>query len=324
MSVFAFDGAWYTLPATDEIREAFDPKSGFEYKCQGHYPQCLVSTAYDVFRRLPVARTVVAANSSEREQVKELLHHIPPNNLLLFDRGYPSYELLHHINENYTGYYIFRCISSETFPAVKEFVASKEEEDIIYIKPSRKGTAKYPKHLRKSLPSIQLRVIRMTAPDGGQSVLLTNLLDSKDISKESIIRLYWKRWEIESYYRDEKIYLQVETFHSKNVNGIRQELFAAITMAVIAPILMVAVSTEHDEQVAQPQFKNAVLTIANEAVVMTPQNPRKAVKIFKEILREIWRVRYYPPKTPRPNQPRVTKKAQNKWINKRAQRLNSS
>ena len=94
MSVFAIDGAKYTLPATDEIREEFDPKSGFEYKCQGHYPQCLVSTAYDVFRRIPVARTVVAANSSEREQVKELLKHIPANNLLLFDRGYPSYELL--------------------------------------------------------------------------------------------------------------------------------------------------------------------------------------------------------------------------------------
>jgi hypothetical protein len=65
MSVFAFDGAWYTLPATDEIREEFDPKIGFEYKCQGHCPQCLVSTSYDVFRRLPVARTAVAASTGQ-------------------------------------------------------------------------------------------------------------------------------------------------------------------------------------------------------------------------------------------------------------------
>ena len=29
---------------------------------------CLVSTVYDVFRRLPLARTVVPVDSSEREQ----------------------------------------------------------------------------------------------------------------------------------------------------------------------------------------------------------------------------------------------------------------
>jgi hypothetical protein len=71
MSVFAIDGSKYTLPATTEIRKEFDPKSGFQYKNKGHYPQCLVSTAYDVFRRLPVARTIVPVNSSEREQVKQ-------------------------------------------------------------------------------------------------------------------------------------------------------------------------------------------------------------------------------------------------------------
>lgn len=63
-SVFAFDGSKYDLPATAEIRKAFDPKSGLQYSGKGHYPQCLVTTAYDVFRRLPIARTVVPANSS--------------------------------------------------------------------------------------------------------------------------------------------------------------------------------------------------------------------------------------------------------------------
>ena len=357
MSAFAIDGSKYTLPATMEIRKEFDPKSGFQYKNKGHYPQCLVSTAYDVFRRLPVARTIVPVNSSEREEAKQLLKHIPQNNLLLYDRGYPSYELIKYLNENYCGYYLFRCPASETFPAVEKFLESKEQEDIIQISPSQKSKKKFPKDERKKLGPIKLRVIRMIAPDGTVSVLLTNLFDKTQFSRESIIELYFRRWRVEDYYRDEKIYLEVVKFHSKSCNGIRQELFAALIMSVIARILMVVSSTSTSnpnsnsnspftsntnttsnpnltptlsttgskesspEPGPEPQFKNAVMTIAAEAVVLAPEKPEKAVKIFREILEEIRRVKYYRPKKPRPSNPRVTKKAKNKWIKGRAKKL---
>ena len=65
------------------------------------------------------------------------------------------------------------------FPLWKSLWQAKRRKDIISIEPSKKGKAKFPKHLRKNLPSIKLRVIRMTAPDGTESVLLTNLLDQK-------------------------------------------------------------------------------------------------------------------------------------------------
>lgn len=313
MSVFAIDGSKYTLPATAKIREEFDPKSGFEYKNKGHYPQCLVSTAYDVFRRFPVARTIVDANGSEREEAKELLQHIAPGNLLLFDRGYPSYELIRHINKNYSGYYIFRSPASETFPAVEEFIKSEKKESIIEIAPTQRGKAKFPKHERKKLLPIKLRVIRIVNPEGIQSVLVTNLFDNKEFSRESIVKLYFKRWAVEDHYRNEKIYLEVEKFHSRNCNGIRQELFAAMIMSVISRIIMVLPFSEKDLQGPKPQFKNAVMTIAAEAFVLTPQKPHKAVRIFREILEEIRRVKHYPPKTSQASNPRVSKKRKDKW-----------
>ncbi|MCK5015367.1 MAG: IS4 family transposase [Candidatus Omnitrophica bacterium] len=324
MSVFGIDGSKYTLPATAQIRKEFDPESGFEYKNKGHYPQCLVSTAYDVFRRLPVARTIVAVNGSEREEAKELLQHIPPNNLLLFDRGYPSYEFIKHINENYSGYYLFRCPASETFPAVEKFLKSKEEEGIIEVAPTQRAKAKFPKHEREKLQPIKLRVTRLISPDGILSVLLTNLFDKSKFSRESIIELYFRRWAVEEYYRDEKVYLEVETFHSRNCNGIRQELFAAVIMSVIARILMVLSSNGEVSQGVEPQFKNAVITIAAEAVVLTPDRPEKAARIFREVLEEIRRVKYYRPKKPRPSKPRVTKRAKNKWIKGRSGKLNNA
>lgn len=60
------------------LRAAFDPDSGLDHAGKGHYPQCLVSTVQDVFRRLPIARTVrPIADANEREELKALLPFIP-------------------------------------------------------------------------------------------------------------------------------------------------------------------------------------------------------------------------------------------------------
>lgn len=320
MSVYAIDGSKYDLPATAEIRNAFDPKSGLHYSGKGHYPQCLVTTAYDVFRRIPIARTVVPVNSPERDQVKSLLRRIPLGSVLLFDRGYPSYELIRYLVKKFRGYFVFRCPAQSTFPAVQAFVESGKEEDEICIDPSSNYMNKLPKQQRRDLEAIRLRVIRLVSPDGIVSVLLTNLYDKEDFPAKEITSLYFRRWEVESYYRDEKIVLEIEKFHGKSYNSILQELFAAMIMSVIARALMVLSQTLVGEQ-REPQFKNAVMTLASEAAVLAADDPERAINILKEILEEMRRVIYYRPKALRSFQPRVTKRSKNKWIEAKIRRM---
>lgn len=127
MSVYATDGSKYNLPATEEIRKEFDPKSGLQHIGRGHYPQCLVSTLYDVFRRIPIARTISEYTGSEREDVKSLLPFVPSGSVWLFDRGYPSYELILYLLKHFQGYFIFRAPASNTFPMVKAFIRGKKK-----------------------------------------------------------------------------------------------------------------------------------------------------------------------------------------------------
>ncbi len=312
MSVYAVDGSKYNLPATPEIRDRFDPESGLQYPGKGHYPQCLVSTACDVFRRLPVARTVVPRDSSERDQVKHLLKSIPSGSVLLFDRGYPSYELIHYLSRKFRGYFLFRCPAVSTFPAVEAFIASAKEEDDICIDPSNKFLKKIPKKQRTALNAIKLRVIKLVSPDGTVSVLLTNLHDRQEFATQQVISLYFRRWEVENYYRDEKIVLEIEEFHGRSSNSVHQELFAAMIMSVIARTLMV-LSQMLAGDPRQPQFKNAVMTLASEAAVLVPDDPVRATGVFQDILEEMRRVIYYRPKTPKPFPPRVSKRSINKW-----------
>lgn len=317
MPVYAFDGSKFILPATEEIRAEFDPKSGLDNNGKGHYPQCLVMTAYDVFRQLPVARAVGSIHDSERDQAQSLLSHIPPNSVLLFDRGFPSYPFIKYLRENHRGYFIFHCQAQSTFPAVEAFVQQSKDEDFIIITPSSNFLHRANAKQRKEAYLIQLRAIRLEHPDGAVSVLLTNLLNKKAFPKEQIIGLYFRRWAIEGHYRNEKAVLGIEQFHGKTSNGIRQEFFASVIMTVIARTLMVLASKSFNSDTGECQFKNAILVLASEAAVLVPDNPQKAATIFSEILDQIAAVKYYRPKSPRPSQPRVTKRAYNKWCRNR-------
>jgi hypothetical protein len=313
MSVYALDGSKYNLPATDQIRNKFDPNSGLQNDGKGHYPQCLVSTVYDVFRRLPIARTVVECDSCEREEMKKLLPFVPANSVWIFDRGYPSYESILYLTQNYPGYFQFRSPATSTFPAVEDFIKSGKKQAVIWITASNTFKRKVSIKERRELKPIKLRIIKLVHPDGTLSVLLTNLFGKKKYARDQIINLYFRRWEVESYYRDEKVTLDIEKFHSKTVNGILQELYAVMIMSVISRTLMAVGSQLFFSGNQELQFKNAILTLASDAAFLVADDPQRATVIFKEILAEISRVKYYRPKHQRASQPRVNKQPTNKW-----------
>lgn len=329
MRVFAFDGSNFTLPASEKIRKFFDPESGFGKKNNGsgHYPTCLVSTVYDVFRQIPIARSIAPiSEANEREDAITLLKQIPQGGVLLFDRGYPSYQMLYELEDKYDGYYLFRGPAINSFSVVDDFIASGLEDDVLKMHPSNSyrkqiGAAKF-----KTLEPILLRLIKLVSPDGKVSVLITNMHDDKAFSRQDIINLYFKRWAVETHYSDEKKSMEIERFHSRSVNGVMQELFAAAIMSVIARTLTVLVMPpSYDKKtVAMPQFKHAIVTLSADAIVLVADKPHIALDLFNDILQEIERVKYHKPIIPKKSQPRVNKSAPNKWKLYRKKKMENS
>ncbi len=326
LSGFAFDGSKYTRPATPALRDEFDPKSGFEYDGKGHYPQYLVTTVYDVFRRLPIARAISAIpEGNEREDAAQFFHRIPADRVSLFDRGYPSFSFFETLNLNGKGFYVVRCPTTSTFPVVETFVQSGEKESTVWIDPSNNYLKGLTAEQKKSATAIKLRCLRLVSPEGEISVLLTNLFDKRKYKYDDIVSLYFKRWAVKDHYRHEKCFLSIETFHSQSVNGIMQELYAVLVTSVIARTITAlsvdSESRETEKSTVSPQLKNAVICFAKEAALLILDDPEKAYKIFEELIETIKRVKYYKPKKPRPSAPRVTKKSKNKWQNKRQDKL---
>jgi hypothetical protein len=309
MHVLAIDGSKFDLPATDEIREEFDPQSGLGVPGKGHYPQCLVSTLYDVFRALPLARTIAPYRGCERQEALKLLKWAPGESLIVFDRGYPSYEMFLHLEQNFSGHFLMRCKTTLASAVVAGFLKNSQREAIIDVPPPQSYSAQE----RRRLPTLRLRAVRTHEPDGKPIVFLTSLLDMEAIGYREIIDMYFKRWEVEVYYREEKVVQDIERFHSRSVQGISQEFFAVMVLTVISRTMAALSETLHEVPAGRSQRKHASLALAREAALLSPSSPRKALWVFKELLSEMARVRYYPPKRPRPPAPRISKAPRNKW-----------
>jgi len=321
-NVFAIDGSKYDLPATDQIRDEFDPKSGLAFG-KGHYPQCLVSTAYDVFRRIPIAQTISPKSSSERDEALKMLDFLPSSGILLFDRGYPGFGFIRELILEYDGYFLMRCKANSTFPAIEKFIKNGKKDAQIVIDPSEDFLKENP-HLKNSVLPIKVRCIKMISPDGTISVLLTNICEWKQFTSQELIDLYYKRWAVEVGYRDQKETCQIEKFHSRTPNGIRQELFAILILIVISRLVIArSGSRETEKHFVEPQFKNAIVTMASAAAVLVSTDPEKSAALFSKIITKIKAIKYYRPKKPKPTQPRINRGPKNKWQKFRSQIMKS-
>ena len=228
----------------------------------------------------------------------------------MFDRGYPSFHLFRELCASNT-LFLFRC-SAKPFAPVERFIKSGASEAVIDIAPTYTFLNQLPRKERPGIEPITLRLVRMDHPNGSTWVFATNLLDTVKYPREALGDLYRRRYDIELQYRDEKVIQEIETFHGHSENSIRQELFAVGIMTIIAKLLSATVANDGKKQGCFPQAKHAIIALANDAAMLTAHNPERAIEIFRDLLEELNRVLYYPPKKPRAY-PRLNKSPRNKW-----------
>ena len=80
-------------------------------------------------------------------------------------------------------------------------------------------------------------------------------------------------------------------------------------------------SLETAKSRVRPQLKNALMSFARDAALLTPAQPAQALVILQDLLHAIRQVKDYQPKGPRPSRPRVNKQPVNKWQSDRQRKL---
>ena len=86
--VFAADGSKVSVQRSEDLEQAFGIPPN------GHSPQVLVSTLFDLVAKVPHDICVAPFASCERTQLLGMLNRLKVGDVLVLDRGYPSFEMM--------------------------------------------------------------------------------------------------------------------------------------------------------------------------------------------------------------------------------------
>src|SRR5207248_534064 len=141
-----------------------------------HYPQGIVSCLYQLRSRIPVDFEL-SPHFDERKLALGHLETLQRNDIVVYDRGYFSYAMLHAHHKK--GIHAVFRLAKSSIKIIDEFMLSADTERLITIDPNAQSR----KDIRKKHPNIdviplQLRLIKYTINDITYAIG-TTLLDKE-------------------------------------------------------------------------------------------------------------------------------------------------
>lgn len=251
--LLAVDSSRITLPITKELKEIYGETKN---QSKTSIIQARCSVIYDVENNYVLDGKLEPLKHGERDLA---LTHLPlckKGDLLIYDRGYPSYNFINqHIANNLD--YLMRVKVSFSQITI-DFNKSKKQTEVLNIYPG-KNTKLADKLYDKKTP-IKVRLIRVELPKGQVEILISSLLDIEAYPNKLFKELYQKRWGVETFYDELKNKLKVEHFSGYSNQSIQQDFFAALFISNIQTLIVSEIEDEINEQNKTKQYDYKVNT----------------------------------------------------------------
>ena len=223
----AIDGSILEINNSERLRNAFGYAEGKTVKLARAKASCI----YDLENDMVITSKITTYNTSERDIAIELIEKLKQmglkNDLILFDRGYPSKKFIAYL-EGSGVKYLMRVKNQ----SMKEINEAMEPDQIVEIKVDGK--------------TIKVRVLRFLLDSEVEEVLVTNLWD-ESLGIQEFKALYFKRWGIEVKYNELKNRLQLQNFTGDTVISVLQDFYASIYLSNMVALA----KNEANEKIAQ-------------------------------------------------------------------------
>ena len=277
--VSAIDGSKLSLPMHPETMTEFGVQ-----KSTGNQVQALSSSLCDVLNSVVIDASLDRHDASEREQAKRHIEQLSEikteKELILFDRGYPSSELI-------------RCIEEKGF---KYVIRSNANQAVLLIKEAKTDDEILTHTFRAKNITLTVRLIQLKIPGSDKiEYLITNLFDS-DFTKDDFFNIYSMRWGIETKYDDLKNKLRIEDFSGTTPLAIRQDFYATMILLNMTAMLIYDNEDEierfHNSGSNKYEYKanvnNVISLLKTDVIKMVIwSGTRKSNKLLAKIRKEL-------------------------------------
>lgn len=262
--LLAMDGTRLTLPDEKALRTFYGTASNAKGQ---HNAQARMVLMQSPLTRLPLAYQLQPVKVGEVTMARQLAGSLRPKDLVLLDSGYESYGLMWDIQRRDA----FFCIRMQRTMNLRTLRRGRNRHErwVRWTPTDSRG-----KWRQEGLPrSIDLRLIEYHVPGHRRIQLLTNVLDTKQLSyadfsrlttKEGVAEkllpgLYHLRWQIETSFSEIKVVQQLEGgLRSKTPAGIAYEVAGHVVLYLLVRWLIVEAAVKHGIDPLRISFRHAV------------------------------------------------------------------
>jgi IS4 transposase len=136
-----------------------------------------------------------------------------------------------------------------------------------------------------SLPDqITARLIPYQIPGFRPSWLLTSLLDPEICSREELVDLYHRRWQMETIYREWKHALNIQNLRSHTAAGIFKEAFAQLMLSNLVRWVMSEAAQETTLHPVDFSYVTALSAVKNSLLQMLRIRPNQIEMMYQQLL----------------------------------------
>lgn len=276
--LLSIDGMVLELNNTDSLRKEF----GYVKNQSTQVARARSSGLYDVENDMVLACKIGKYGSSERAFAEEMIEHLcelgSSNDLILFDRGYPSREFIQFLDEKNIKYLM--RVSTAFLNVV---INAPKEDQIIEVKYKGK--------------SIKMRVLKFDLDSGEKEILISNIFE-ESFTVADFKKLYFKRWGIEVKYNELKNKLQIENFTGETPIAIEQDFYATLYLSNMAALAKkdanIKIEAENSKKNLKYEYKvntNILIGKLKDSLIlmMLEERPRKRSKMLRQIISELSR-----------------------------------
>ena len=281
--IFAVDGSKINLPRS---------LLSFGYTLpseKAYHPQGLLSCLYQLKSQMPFDFDLVS-HKNERFCAQRHLRVLEKNDVVVYDRGYFSYVMLHqHLKSNIHA--VFR-LQESSFTVIRDFFSSQQTDIITTIYPSPKArrniTAEHPDF---RIVPLQMRLIKYQIDDNIYCLGTTLGGENQYSNTQDFADIYHARWGVEELYKVSKHIFIIEDLHAQSERGVKQEIFAHFALVTMNRIF----ANRADAQLNQSNDSNnpAANTTDDQRFCLTGQmhkiktNFKNCVHVFSRSIEEL-------------------------------------
>lgn len=253
LHVLAVDGTTFRCQDSQENAEEF----GFISNIHKPYPQLRLVSLMSVETRLMLGAAFDACEVGEISLARRLNEEVPDNSLTLFDRCYFSADLFQQwYQSGEQRHWLTPIKNTMRYKVIEEYADNDLLIDMPVSPQARKQNPELPEKWRA-------RFIAYQEPRGEIKGFITSLLEPEKYPLESILNIYWQRWEIEEGYGELKqTQLQNKvTLRSRFVKGVKQELWGVLIAYNLIRLEMLEIAREAEVEPNRVSFTAAISLI---------------------------------------------------------------